>query len=229
MNGAINKIDNFFFSEKGWRIFLIFSLFLLFPNFPISAQKNKLIRFCEETPNGIVCGYLNKKGDTIVQAGKYNNLPEKIKKTAIVQYTDEPDKWVMINNDALEIFRIYAFGGSPDNFNDGLLRIIQNDKIGFINSKGQIVISPGYCQATPFFKGKSIVNVNAKKVDKSSTDAQSSVLWEDGMWGVIDKKGNIIKSFDYIRVWSDSLETYQFQKKGETFIFIEKGKIKTIF
>jgi hypothetical protein len=226
MFSAINKINVISFSGKSWRNLSIFSLFILFPALSLSAQKNKLTRFCQETPNGIVCGYLNKGGDTIVQAGKYNNLPEKIKKPLIVQCTGESNKWVMINNDALEMYRIYAFGGDPDSFNEGLLRIIQDDKIGFINRKGQIIISPEYCQATPFFKGKSIVNVNATKVDKSATDTQNSILWEGGNWGVIDTKGNVVKSFEYSRMWNDSIETYEYRCRGEIFIFTQKGEIK---
>jgi len=226
MAGIINNINNIFFSRKNRKNLFIFSLSILFPVLSLSAQKNKLTRFCRETPNEIVCGYLNKEGDTIVQAGKYNNLPERIKKTLIVQHAGESTKWVMINNDGLEMYQIYAFGGDPDSFNEGLLRIIQNDKIGFINQKGQIIIPPGYCQATPFVKGKSIVNVNAVKTDKSSTDAQNSTLWEGGKWGVIDKKGNVVKSFDYTRVWNDSIETYQYQKEGEVFIFTQKGEIR---
>ena len=225
MTGIINHINNVFFLRKNWRNLFIFSFFILFPVLSLSAQKNKLTRFCQETLNETVCGYLNKEGDTIVQAGKYNNLPERIKKTVIVQHTDDPDKWVMIDNNALEMYQIYAFGGDPDSFNEGLLRFIQNDKIGFINQKGQIIITPEYCQATPFVKGKSIVNVNATKIDKSATDAQNSTLWEGGKWGVIDKKGNAVKSFDYTRVWNDSIGTYQYQKEGEVFIFTQKGEI----
>lgn len=180
-----------------------------------------------ETPNGSVYGYLNKEGDTIVQAGKYNNLPERIKKTVIVQYTDELTKWIMINDNGLEMYQIYAFGEEPDSFNEGLMRIIRHDKVGFINRKGQVIIPPGYCQATPFFKGKSIVNVNAVKVDKSTTDTQNSTLWEGGKWGVIDKKGNVVKPFDYTRVWNDSIETYIYKKREEMFIFTKKGKITT--
>ena len=180
-----------------------------------------------ETSNGSVYGYLNKEGDTIVQVGKYNNLPERIKKTVIVQYTDKPTKWVMINDNGLEMYQIYALGEDPDSFNEGLMRIIRHDKIGFINRKGQVIIPSGYCQATPFFKGKSIVNVNAVKVDKSTTDTQNLTLWEGGKWGVIDKKGNVVKPFDYTRVWNDSIETYIYKKREEMFIFTKKGKITT--
>ena len=139
------------------------------------------------------------------------------KKTAIIQCTDDPAKWVMIDTNGLEIHRIYALGESPDRFNEGLIRIIQNDQIGFVNRKGQVIIPPVYCQATVFFKGKSIVNVNATKIDNSTTDAQHFTLWEGGTWGVINKKGRIVKPFDYTRFWNDSLEMYQYEKEGEVF------------
>jgi len=225
MADIINKINIIFFSGTSWRKLLLFFLLILFPTLSLSAQKNKLTRFCQETFDGIACGYSNKEGDTIVQAGKYNNLPEKIKKPIIVQYTMEPNKWVMVDDNGLEMYQIYALGEDPDNFNEGLLRIIRQDKIGFINRKGQIVIFPKYCQATPFFKGKSIANINATKVDKSTTDTQNSISWEGGNWGVIDIKGNVVKSFDYTRVWNDSIESYQYQKEEETFIFTQKGEI----
>ena len=133
----------------------------------------------------------------------------------------------MINSNGLEICQIYALGENPDSFNEGLMRIIQNDKIGFINRKGKIVIRPAYCQATSFFKGKCIVNVNATKIDKSTTDAQNATLWEGGQWGVIDKKGNVVKPFEYTREWSDSAGTYLYKKIDEVFIFTPKGKIQT--
>lgn len=202
---------------------------LLFFSLSLSAQKNKLIRFAQDTYSGIVFGYVNKAGDTIVSAGKYEHLPETIKKPIIVQVSDNPEKWVMLDQNGMEIYRIYAVGENPDKWHEGLLRIVQDDKIGFINKKGKIVIQPEYCRATSFVKGKSIANINAVKVDKSTTDAQSSVSWEDGKWGVIDKKGEVLKPFDYIRVWNDSLACYEYQKEGEIFILTEKGKIKSKF
>jgi len=142
---------------------------------------------------------------------------------------DEPVRWIMVDNNGLEMNEIYTFGENPDNLNEGLRRIIRNDKIGFVNKKGIVVIAPQYCQATPFFKGKSIVNVDAVKIDKSTTDAECpTLLWEGGKWGVINKKGNVVKPFDYTQSWNDSFGTYQYEKAGEIFIFTEKGKIKQL-
>jgi hypothetical protein len=149
-------------------------------------------------------------------------------KMTVVQRSDEPAQWVMVDADGFEIYQIYAIGEYPDNLHEGLRRIVRDDKIGFINKKGKLVISPQYSQATPFFKGKSIVNINAVKIDKSATDAQNITLWEGGSWGVINKKGNVVKPVEYIRSWNDSIGNYQYEKSNEIFILTRKGKIKQI-
>ncbi len=147
---------------------------------------------------------------------------------SIVQRSDRPAEWVMVDANGVEIYQVYTFGETPDNLNEGLRRIVLNGKVGFINKKGQLVISPQYSQATAFFKGKSIVNVNAVKIDKSATDVENSAsVWEGGKWGVIDKKGNVVKPFDYAREWNDSIGAYVYKKMGEMFIFTPKGKIQT--
>ena len=63
-------------------------------------------------------------------------------------------------------------------FNDGLARIVKDDKYGYINTKGEVVIEPKFDFAGEFENGKAVVGINRKQ-------------------NLIDKKGNFILSRNY--------------------------------
>lgn len=74
-------------------------------------------------------------------------------------------------------------------FNDGLAKIVKDDKYGFINTKGKVVIQPKFEYAGEFEKGKAIVKVDGKET-------------------LIDKKGNPILSQNFNVIYFNGEKGY---------------------
>ncbi|MCW8935781.1 MAG: WG repeat-containing protein [Gammaproteobacteria bacterium] len=85
-----------------------------------------------------------------------------------------------------KLVRSHKFDNGADYFKEGLSRIIQNDKFGFVNKKLEVVIPAKYDFAYPFNNGISKVCYGCKvvKVDEHKE-------MKGGKWGAIDKAGNI--------------------------------------
>ena len=92
-------------------------------------------------------------------------------------------------------------------FSDGLLRVIDNGRCRYIDSRGETVIGPEFESGTRFSGGMAGVRLNGKWgfVDKKGTvilpcewdDVQTfaeglASVCKSGTWGVIDRKGRIV-------------------------------------
>jgi WG containing repeat len=77
-----------------------------------------------------------------------------------------------------------------DTFHDGLVRVVRNEKYGFSNRKGQLVISPVYDGAMNFENGKAKVckGCTSKCVEQ---ECEYSVF-SGGEWFQIDTKGAVV-------------------------------------
>lgn len=121
---------------------------------------------------------------------------------------------------------VYYIGSIADNYSGGLRRIKKENKIGFIDKKGSIKIDPQFGKAEKFCKKMCAVKSLGKELDLSATDGSAEISWEEGLWGIIDKKGKIVKPFDYERKWNEEHKCYEYYNKKEQFLFTTKGKIK---
>jgi hypothetical protein len=130
------------------------------------------------------------------------------------------------NNNGEIYCNVYYIGSLADKFSSGLRRIEKNKKIGFIDKKGNIKITPQFSTAEKFQKKRCAVQNLGKESDKSATDGSAEIIWEDGLWGIIDKKGGIVKPFQYERKWNNNENCYEYYNDKERFILTEKGKIK---
>ena len=106
--------------------------------------------------------------------------------------------WSAINSNQKILFKVYntSFGEpSPDEIIENKIRIVdENNKIGFANHKGTIIIKPQFDAATSFYKGNAIIGVNCDKIpwDKNieESDCQHySIVCNKH--GYIDTKGTI--------------------------------------
>jgi hypothetical protein len=92
--------------------------------------------------------------------------------------------YVGIDRQENVLFKIFAFDNPPDPPSEGLFRITRNDKIGFADMAGNIVIEPRYTCAFPFTNGR------AKVREVCSTVAEGAYKrWVSDTWFYIDKKG----------------------------------------
>lgn len=85
-----------------------------------------------------------------------------------------------------KLVRSHIFDNGADYFKEGLSRIIENNKFGFINKNLETVIPAKYDFAYPFDNGISEVCIGCKAVKVGEhTEMQG------GKWGAIDKTGKI--------------------------------------
>ena len=119
---------------------------------------------------------------------------------------------------------------SQDYYSCGMKRFFdeKTSKIGFENKKGTVVLPAIYCIAERFVKNKCLVYTNAELKEKSTTDGEIIRCWENGKWGVIDKKGRFIVPCKYKRVWSENLGIILYQTSCDSFFVNPKGRIKFI-
>jgi predicted Rdx family selenoprotein len=90
----------------------------------------------------------------------------------------------------------------PDELIEGKIRIVDNDdRIGFANEFGQVVIEPQFEVATTFNKGKAIIGKECIKVPWHTEDGQADdcirYSIECEKFGYIDANGQIKKIGDY--------------------------------
>lgn len=97
---------------------------------------------------------------------------------------------ILINRKGDIIYHIFIIDNGPDYTQEGLYRIIENGKIGYVDSlTSQIVIKPQFQAAYPFENGKAKVSFYAKTIK----DGEYS-CWDSDEWFYIDKNGDRIKS-----------------------------------
>lgn len=110
--------------------------------------------------------------------------------------------WSAIDANEDILFQVYntSFGEpSPDYLIENRIRIIdENNKIGFANEKGQIVIKPQFEIVTSFHNGYAIIGENCKKIPWGGHESESNhYSIECRKYGYINDKGDIIKIGDF--------------------------------
>lgn len=131
--------------------------------------------------------YVNAKGDTVIPPGKYlMAFTDTFHTFAIVSH---PKKGLIgINRKEEELFKIFVFDNGPDDVKEGLFRILKNNKIGYADTTGKIIIKPQFNCAWPFENGKAKVSLDCKTISEGEHQ-----LWESDHWFFIDKKGRVVQ------------------------------------
>ena len=107
-------------------------------------------------------------------------------------------------------------------FSEGLAKVKINDKYGFINTKGEIVIEAKYESASDFSEGLAVVGI-------PDTEKESTQYYKPEKYGYIDKDGNVVIEPQY-EGCSDFKDGKATVKKGIKGAFIDKtGKELTDF
>lgn len=99
--------------------------------------------------------YVDSAGVLIIPFSKYYNGPDTITDSTIgilwYMKGKGPGGFWAVNNKGQELFQVVHKDG-PDEVHGGLIRIYGKDNLmGFANMKGEIVISPQFVFASPFY------------------------------------------------------------------------------
>ena len=137
---------------------------------------------------GTPSGYINTKGDTIIPLGKYYYcFTDTIRDFGIVM--DKKNRLMGIDQKENELFEVFWFDNGSDYVSDGLFRIVKNNRIGYANQKGEIIIEPKFKCALPFDNGiAQVSNDCTTEID----DVENST-WKSNNWFYINKSGIEIK------------------------------------
>ncbi len=139
------------------------------------------------------CGFINLEGTIIIPLGKASG---ENKSQYIANFTDGTGV-------------AKPFLNNSEYFNEGFSITRKDDKVGYIDKQGNIVIQPQFLQAKDFIEGLAVVktkvgfgviNTKGKFVIPPNPDYQNlnsfsegrAVFTQNGYKGVIDKRGNII-------------------------------------
>lgn len=134
-------------------------------------------------------------------------------------------KYWWIDRTGKILYESFFFDNGPDYFHQGLSRIIENNKFGFINQQGVAIVKPQYDYATPFFlinsEGKEDFHAAEGAKDKGGYAYVSNGCWnsypagtkfpiahnktppdkypniEGGKWGVISTTGKVVVELIY--------------------------------
>jgi bifunctional DNA-binding transcriptional regulator/antitoxin component of YhaV-PrlF toxin-antitoxin module len=189
-------------------------------------------------------GFINEKGEFKIPAeyreasGFSEGLANVVRENQRIEYIDKNGKTVFITEDAIEM-------ASP--FKEGMAKIEINNKVGYINKKGKIVIPATYQSGDFFSEGLALVSNEKNEFEsgnqfyinkedkvvinkKFETAAQFreglALIKMDGKFGFINKEGKIVipATLDETHFFYNGLCA---AKKGELWGFIDKkGKWK---
>lgn len=131
--------------------------------------------------------FINEKGDTIIPFGKYAESFQDTIYTFGSVYDQDRGGFFAVDISGQELFEIFAFDNGPDYIEEGTFRIVKDDKIGYANEAGEIIIEPQYTCAFPFQDGKAKVALNC-----TETLEFEMTKWESDEWFFINQAGEIV-------------------------------------
>lgn len=156
-----------------------------------ASLADKLIPITNESvfKFGAPCAFINEIGDTVIPFGRFSVFAT----DTLVTYTfvKDVEKGVVgINRKGEILFDAFVYGDVQlDQYSEGLVRILQNEKIGYADKTGKIVINPKYKCAFPFINGKAKVANDCEEIK----DEHNHSKWESNSWYYINKNGDKIK------------------------------------
>lgn len=165
--------------------------------------------------------YYNYKGEIIGWGSDFH-----WRRTDSIQYKDTVEHFLQ-NEKKCYGEKRYQFVSYPS---EGLMRIKKDDKWGYINIQGDIVIKPCWDECAFFHEGiacvkqgdkwgainrdgKIVIGIEYDKLQNYSEGFASAE--KNGKWGVIDKKGKVVIPFkwDWVDEFKDGLATINLNKK----------------
>jgi hypothetical protein len=147
----------------------------------------------ESLQYGSRVAYVDFKGDTIIPFGRfaYFGTDTLVHFATVLEHPDDSTwgRQIAIDRNQNILFDLVMFDNGPESFHDGLLRVLRNGKMGYVNGFGQIVIPCNYDYAKWFENGQAEVTFKAIE----HVDMEEHKRVESNEWFKIDRKGNKIE------------------------------------
>lgn len=164
-------------------------------------------------------GYKNKSGKIIVPAQFQHAMPFNKHGIADVCYETAKNCY-KIDTSGKHIAKSYIFDNGPDYEVANMSRIVENNKIGYISSAGQIIIPPQFDWIGIFNLSSPITVVAIGCASIRDPKSEYSEM-KGGKWGAIDKTGKFIVPIEYDKY--DIKKTITFYKGDQAFELYEES------
>lgn len=129
-------------------------------------------------------GFKNSKGVVVIPPTYTEIFTDTFKND--VAFVLDTAFWA-INKQGQKVIKPFTFDNGPDYVQEGLFRYIHDNKVGYANVNGEIVIKAKFSGAFPFKNNRAAVCVGCKKIASGET-----YYWQGGKWGYLDRTGKLI-------------------------------------
>jgi hypothetical protein len=195
----------------------------MFLFFGLKSQTNDVWLLQCDSSNLDNCGYLDKDGNIKIPYGKYAMCyTDTFRNYAIILKLS--NGFIGIDKQENKLFTVYPFDNGPDYISDGTFRIVENNRIGFADTSGRIIIKPIFYFSFEFIDGLAIVNIGGHQEKSGSDAACEHYIWVGGKWGVIDKTGKYVLDLKYNYNWNPDAKKNELCD-GKNKFEIVKGKV----
>ena len=164
---------------KKW-IFFLLAVLLLNILARESAAGEKLIPFEQAG----TWGYKNASGQVLITPRF--TVAQAFSPEGIAAVVDETG-WAYINEKGETVIRPFVVDNGPDYFREGLARFRTDNKFGFFDRRGKIIISAQFDFALPFHEGLAAICTECKEEPQGEYRAVKG-----GTWGYINKQGKMV-------------------------------------
>jgi len=104
--------------------------------------------------------------------------------TGLAAVMDESGQWVYIDTQGNPVIKPFNLVNGPDYYSEGLARYTKDNKFGFFDRSGKIIIKARFDFAQSFSEGRAAICEGCRK-----TKIGSRTSWSGGRWGYINKNG----------------------------------------
>jgi hypothetical protein len=135
------------------------------------------------------CVYLQADGSRTVASRYLRELPYKSDGLAAIWITSA---WAYVNRRGTVIISgVASYDNGPQEFHDGLVMFVKNNKYGFADRSGKVVIPPIYDGALNFEEWRTKVCLGC--VYKCMDQHCEHRMLSGGEWLTISKTGEVLK------------------------------------
>lgn len=161
-------------------------------------------------------GFNDKDGKRVIAAKYSHTFTDTFDhKIAFVVDSEGP---VVIDKNGKKVLSPYIYENGPDYIVEGLFRFVKNNKIGFADEDGSIIIAARYEFVTEFKEGLACFG------DGFTLQQQGEIaLMKGGRWGFINSKGDIViaQKYDEMAYFEDG--TASVKENGKHLVIDKLG------